>query len=387
MANTLTNLLPDLYVALDTVSREMVGLIPAVSTDMGAERVAANQTVRSFVAPAATAATISPGQYPADNGNQTFTNKTITISAQRYCPIRWSGEEQLGVNSGPGYRRMFQAQAAQAMRTLVNEIETDLAELYVKASRAVQPSGTTLFDASTTVYKDVANVRRVLVDNGAPLNDMSLVLNTLSAAALRGNPQYAGANTAGSQDALRRGVLLDLSGMAIRESAQMQTHTAGDGATVSTDDSGYAVGATTITLKSSGGTGAVLAGDTITFNGDTNIYVVTTGDADISNGGTIVLAAPGLKQAISAAETAITIVDNGQRNMAFSRNAIHLVTRAPALPEEGDMAVDRQIITDPMSGLSFEVSKYMEYRRVRYEVSIVWGAEVIKPEHLALLID
>ena len=388
MANTLTNLTPDLYAALDVVSRELVGFIPAVSRDSGVERASLNQTVRSFVAPAATSYNVTPGQLPADNGDNVFTNKTISITKSKYVPVRWNGEEQRGVNTGSGYASMLQMQFAHAMRTLVNEIESDLAGLYVKASRAVSPAGTTLFDAAS--YKDVANVVKELNLNGAPISDRQLILSPTAAAAFRGNSTYSSADTSGNISMLRQGVLLDQFGCAIRESHQVKMHVNGTAAsTPDTNDTGYAIGSTTIGLDAStpSGTGTFLPGDVISFAGDTNKYVVVTGDADISNGGSIVIAAPGLLKAIPAAETAITLEGSLERNMAFSRNAIHLVTRAPARPLEGDSAVDSMIIQDPRSGLAFEISMYKEYRQIKYEVALAWGYEMIKPEHCILLID
>lgn len=384
MANTLTSLTPDLFEALDVVSREQVGLVPAVSRDSSAERAALNQTVRSFVAPASTASDVTPGQLPADNGDQTIGNKTIAITKSRYVPVRWNGEEQRGMNTGPGYRNILRDQFEQAFRTLCNEVENDLAILYKKASRAVVPAGTTLFDAAN--YKDIANCRQILVENGAPLDSLTLVLNPLAGAAFRGNAQYYGANTAGDQNFLRQGILMNIHGVDIRESQQIYSATAGTGASATTDNAGYAVGSTTLTLASAG-TGTILAGDVVSFAGDSKYYVVTTGDADVSNGGTIVLGAPGIRTAMSAATKAITVNASTDKNMMFSRNAIHLVTRAPARPEEGDLAEDVMLITDPRSGLTFEISMYKEYRRIKYEVAIAWGCEVIKPEHLALMVD
>jgi len=73
-------------------------------------------------------------------------------------------------------------------------------------------------------------------------------------------------------------------------------------------------------------------------------------------------------------------------NVAFSQNALHLVARAPALPQGGDAAMDRYVLTDPRSGMAFEVALYPGYRKIRAEVVAAWGVGAIKPEHIAMLL-
>ena len=382
MANTLTNLMPDLYEALDVVSRELVGFIPAVTRDSGVERAAVNQTVRSFVAPASSAGDITPAVTPPDDGNQTISNVTLTITKARRVPFRWNGEEELGTNSGPGAANIKSAQLQQAIRTLCNEMEADMGALHLSASRAYGAAGTTPF-ASTLA--DPAQIRRILSDNGAPLSDIQLVIDTASGAAMRTLAQLTKANEANDATMLRQGVLLDIHGFAVRESGQVKSHTAGTAASATTNNAGYAIGATVITLASAG-TGTVLAGDVITFAGDTQKYVIVSGDADVSNGGTITLAAPGLMKAIAASATAITMIASSTRNMGFARSALVLATRLPALPNGGDLAQDRTTVTDPRSGLAFEVAMYPQYRQMQYEISCAWGVKCVKTEHTAILL-
>lgn len=383
MSNTITGLVPTIYNALDVVSRELVGLIPAVSSDMTYERAAVGQTVRSPVAPSSSASDITPAVTPPNDGDQTIGSVDMTITKARRVPIRWNGEEKRGLdNNGASYNVILRDQMAQAMRTLVNEVEADLAGLNVLASRAYGTAGTTPF-ASTLA--DPAQMRKILADNGAPMGDLQLIIDTSAGAAMRTLAQLTKANEAADDSLLRRGVLLDLHGFAIRESAQVKTVVAGTGASATTNNAGYAVGARVITLASAG-TGTILAGDVITFAGDANKYVVSSGDADVSGGGTITLAAPGLRKAIPAAATNITLSAVSVRNMAFARSAIALATRAPALPEGGDSAVDRMLVTDPVSGLTFEVSMYAQYRQMQLEVALAWGTAMVKSEHAGILL-
>lgn len=387
MANTLTGLIPDIFKAKDVVSKEAVAILSAVSIDNNLERVAKNQTIRSFTAPTVAAADFTPGQQAPNSGDQTIGFVDMAITHERYVPIRWNGNDEREVENSFGMKTIFQQQLEQAMRTLRNELEAAVTALHIKASRAQSPNGTDLFDASNTVYKDVADVRKILVDNGAPLSDLHLILGTTTGARLRGNPQYAGANTAGREDIQRTGVLADLSGFAIAESAQIvENFTEGTASGAKTDNAGYAVGATTLTLGSDG-TGTLLAGDVITLAGDTNEYVLVSGDADVSDGGTIVLAAPGLKVAITTAQVAITVVSSAERNMAFSRNAIHVATRGLPIPSRGDAAFDSMFITDPLSGVNYELREYREFGQNVMILGHSYGVKMIKPEHCALLID
>lgn len=383
MANSITGLFPTLYNALDVVSRELVGFIPAVSSDMTFERAAVGQTVMSPVAPAAVATDVVPGVIPPDDGDQTIGNVSMTITKARRVPVRWNGEQKLALdNNGASYNVILRDQFAQAMRTLVNEVEGDLAALHVFASRAYGTPGTTPF---ATNLADTAQSRKILSDNGAPLSDLQMVIDTSAGANMRTLTQLSKANEAADTSLLRRGVLLDVHGFAIRESGQVKTAAAGTGAAATTNATGYAVGATVITLASAG-TGAVIQGDVITFAGDPNKYLVASGDTDVSNGGTITLVAPGLRKALPSAATAITLAAASARSLAFARSAIALATRAPALPDQGDLARDRTLVTDPESGLTFEVAMYPQYRQMQYEVSLAWGVKAVKSEHITALL-
>jgi len=382
MAHTLTDLIPDFYAALDIVSREQVGLIPAVTLDSGAERAAVDQTVRIPIAPAAAATDITPAVTPPDDGDQTIANNTITLTKSRRVPFRWNGEQTLGVNNGVGWNNIRVNQVAQAIRTLTNEMEADIASLHATCSRAYGTAGTTPFASN---IGESAQIRKILEDNGAPTGDLRLVVDTAAGANLRTLSQLTSVNSAGTDDTLRRGIIADINGFGIGQSGQIVTSTAGTASSSTTDDTGYAVGSTTITLAAVG-TGTYVAGDIITFAGDTNKYVVASGDTDVSDGGTITLAEPGLKKAIPASATAVTVVAAAARNMAFSKSAIVLATRAPALPDSGDSAKDRMLITDPISGITFELAMYAQYRQMQYEISATWGYANIKPEHSALLL-
>lgn len=376
MANTLTDLIPSLYQGLDIVSRELVGLIPSVSMNAEATRAAVGQSIRVPIAGAANVSDISPAMTVPNPTDQTVSNVAMSITKARAAEFGIVGEEQRGLNAnGAGWQGIQAGMFAQALRKLVNEVEADLAATYISASRVYGTAGTAPFASDLS---DTAQLHKILADNGSPLMEKQLVIDTTAGAKMRTLTQLTKANEAGSDSLLRQGVLLDVHGFAIRESAQVKTHAKGTGASYVTNGT-FSEGDTTIAIDT--GSGTVLAGDVVTFAGDPNKYVVATA----LSGGNIVLAAPGLRQDL-ADGVAMTVGNSYTANMAFDKNAIQLIARAPAIPEGGDIAVDSMMLTDPRSGLTFEVRVYAGYRKVRYEVSLAWGVKNIKPEHTVLLV-
>jgi hypothetical protein len=386
VANTLTGLIPTIYNGLDVVSRELIGFIPNVTRDAKAASGAVNQTVRSPVVPTIAGENITAGNTPADSGDQTVGYVDLSITKSRAFPIRWTGEEQLSVTKDGVINTILADQFAQAFRAAANEVETDLAALYVAASRAYGTAGTTPFTTAGDMT-DLSESNRILDDNGAPASGRVMILNSAARAKLEGkHSELFKVNEAGDAGAmLRQRQMRQLMNFTMGASAGYVGHTAGAGTGYDINNgSGEAVGQTTLTLD--GGTvntTGIKAGDVVTFAGDTNKYVVTTGS--VATAGDIVIGAPGLR--IAAADTVeMTIGASYSPNLFFSKNAIVLATRTPAMPEGGDDADDVMTVTDPVSGLVFQVAVYRQYRRIKYEVGLAWGVKVVKPEHLGILL-
>lgn len=374
MANTLSNLIPDVYAALDVVSRELVGCIPGVSRDPKADRLATNQTLRVPQTPVNTTATFTPAMSVPSAIDQTIANATITLSKNKYAGFSWTGEEIGSMDAGPGFLTIKQGQIAQAFRVLVNEMENDLCDaIAAGASRAYGTAGTTPF---ATTLGDSAQVRKILDDNGAPNSGRSLVIDTAAGAALRTLGQLTKANEAGNSMTLRDGELLNLHGFSVRESAQINGATAGTGASYLLNGA-LAVGDTTVTVDT--GSGTILAGDIVTIGA--HKYVAATALA----ANVFTINAPGIRAA-AADNLAITVNATSARNLAFTSDSTVLCTRLPMFPTEGDLAIDNEVITDPRTGISFDLRVYPGDGMVLYRIHALWGFSVLKKAHAAILL-
>tara|TARA_R110000868_G_scaffold177691_10_gene416718 strand:- start:701 stop:1864 length:1164 start_codon:yes stop_codon:yes gene_type:complete len=386
MANTLTisAFAENLYSARDIVARELTGFIPSVLINSAEDGVSINGTVTSVVTAQPTLnTTATPAMTIPDGDDQTMTALTTSIAQVANVRIPMVGEVWKKLNNTAGSKIALDYLLAQGLRVIVNAIETHCGTVIKNgSSRAYGTAGTTPF-AST--HAAIPQVHQILKDNGAPEDgQISLVINTSAGTNLRSLTNLYKVNEAGSDALVRRGTLLDIDGLMIKESAGVASHVKGAGTGTLFNGAG-AVGATslvydTMTVNTTG----IKAGDVITHASDsTNKYIVGTGATAAS--GTLIINNPGLKVA-ALDNDAITVGANYTGNVAFHRNAVELFVRPPALPEGGDAAIDSLTISDSKTGLVFQVSIYGGYKMQMLDITTYYQAKVWKPEFVATLL-
>lgn len=375
MPNTLTPFIPAAFAALDTVMREPLGALMAVNRNATADQAAKNQVINSPVTSVGTLVPIVPSMQVASPLDQTVGNKTLQITNFDSYSFGYDAEEAFGFAQSGVMEQYMTDQISQAIRQLVNRAELSLcAGLALGASRA---QGAT--PGVAPVLSDYSGAMKILTDNGAPLSDRSCVIDTTAGTALRNTPNLFRVNEADDSGALlRNGILGKLYRFDFRESAGISNAIAGTGTAYVTSGA-LTVGQTVVPLIT--GSGTILAGDIITFSGDPNKYVVGVG---VAGPGSVTLNGNGIRLAATAGKTVLVIATSA-RNLAFHKNSAIFASRLPKA-QNGDLALDRQVITDPLSGISFELSIWPGQRMLKFEVAWAWGFSVIKNEFISTVI-
>lgn len=377
-ALTLTALAENIFRARDTVARELVGFIPSVLSNTDSDQVSTGGTVDSIVTSQPTVNTsITPSMTIPNGDAQTIGVKQLTLNKAASVRIPMTGENARKLSNIGQYGSAVDQMFAQAIRGVVNQIEKDIGtELNLGASRAVGTAGTVPFGSD---FKVIADLRKILVDNGTPQSDLSLVVDTSAGTQLRQLANIFQANTAGSDATIRSGTLLDMYGIGICESAGVAAHTKGTG-TGDTLSGAPAIGSTVLTF-SAFIAGEYLPGDVIAIEDDANRYVIESVNVDANQ---VTIAAPGLRKTGINGKT-ITLQANHQANVGFHRLACELAIRPVADPIGGDAAVEQLVIADDRSPLVFTVHMYKGYHAAMMELTAVYGVKVWKPEFVAKL--
>jgi hypothetical protein len=379
MANTLTALEPILFSAAQEVSAEPFGAVDAINTNFDSRGVAIGDAVKVPVAPTRAATDFVPGVAAAQGADATASEVTVEITKSRKTTMYLTGEQMRSLDNGATSAEWIRQMVAQMMRTLRNEAERDCVNaIKVGASRATGTAGTNPFASALT---PLADVRKILRDNGAPMADLQFVGDTTSEANLLKLGVVLDAGIAGSDEERRSGILRRQYGFNMRTSAGIDLHTKGAG-TGYLINGATAVGATTLAVD--GGTvntTGIKAGDIVTLAADTdNKYVVNTGLTAVA--GNIVIGRPG-GRIIFPDNNALTIGNNYTPNLAFERSAIVGVMRPPVMP--ANPTISQTLISDAQ-GMTYLLLDVAQYGQRTWELHLAWGFKAVQPEHIATLL-
>lgn len=354
-----TNLLSTIAQMGLATLREQIQLVRRTNREYESRITAASKgsTVNVIVPAPVTAVSVTPGGvHPNDTAAVTPTKVPITLDQWYRAPFAFTDKQAERVDNG-----IIPMQIQEAIRGLVNKIETNVWLNYKAFYGYAGVAGTTPFGTDVSEFLDAEKIAN---DQLMPLDRRALIMNTAANAKWRG---------------LRRNFDTNFESVGVEPvwTQHVPSHTAGTWTNAGTADGTNAAGQGVVDLT--GGTGSILVGDVVTFAGaDTQTYVVTavTGTAP----STQITVSPNLVTAKSASEV-VTVKPSHAVNLLLHPNAIAFAM-APMAAGTNFQGVPRMeaTVVDEMSGLALRLTYFRQFYQDEWSFDALWGSAVPRPE-------
>ena len=365
MPNTWIAVVPKLLAQALMTLREQIVMPRLVNRAYEVLAAQLGSTMDVPIPSAITATAVSPSNTPPSNVDSAPSSVAISLNQWYEAAFHLTDREEREVMQG-----VIPMQASEAVKALVNKVETHLFGFYKAVYGFAGTPGTTPFASDLAAF---TAARKTLHEQLAPFDPRYSVIGPDAEANALQLRAFQDASYRGDTDGIVAGQIGRKLGSLWVMSQHVPTHTAGTGADYVVNKSdGQAVGDTAITVD--GGTGTMLVGDIVTFAGHDQTYAVTAALA--SNTFSIT---PGLKAAV-ADDAAVTLKATHVANLVFHRDAIAFATR----PLEGTVRPGLGSIVetavDPVSGLALRLEVTRQHKLTRYAFDILWGAALVRPE-------
>lgn len=377
--STITALAPVLFSAAHQVAAEPFGAIDALNANFDNKGVAKGDKVKIPYVPAAANAPFTAANVTPAGSDITAQATEVEITKSQKNSMVLTGEQIRSLENGGNWQEWASQWAQAGMRALRNEAEQDACTaIKGGASRAYGTAGVTPF---ATSLADLNRIRKILRDNGTPMQDLQLVVDTNAELNMLNLGIVQQAYAAGSDQERRSGTLRPQLGFNIRASAGIQGHTTAAAASYVLDnDTSIPIGTTGLVTKT--GTAATSVGDIFHIASDTaNLYVVNALDA-LTTTKLITIGRPGTRAAYLDDAT-VTFKGAYTPNFAFERNAVVGVMRPPVMPANANI---KQTLVSDKFGMTYLFCEIAQYGQITWELHLAWGFKVIQPEFVATLI-
>lgn len=386
MANTLTALMPKILARGLITLREMCMMPRLVNSDYSTDAAKFGSTIDVPVPTVQAAADVTPSNTPPAPASKSMTTVQIPLNKWKKTEFHLTDKELGEIDRNQSYYPM---QAAEAIRALANQVNSDIFANYTGVYGYTGTAGTTPFAIGSGNFAapptSATNLRKVLNQQVAPLNNRRAVLDFSAGANALSLPAFSNVQEAGDAGPKIQGSMGRKFGIDWYEDDIVPTHTTGAAGTVLLDDTvARAVGIKTLHMD--GFTTKASVGDVFTIAGDTQTYVVTAA-TDLATTDSDVSFEPGLKVAIPAADgnEAVTFKASHVVNLGFHRDAFAFANRPVA--DLGMFTGGSQItqLTDPVTGISIALEVSRQYHQTVWEFCILYGSKLVRPELAARL--
>lgn len=369
MANNLEQVIPQLLAQGVLALRSACVMPRLVNTDYDVEAKKKGATIDVPIPSAVAVRDVVPGPNLVAAGDSSPTTVPIPLDKWKEAPFYLTDKERRETLDG-----VIPMQASEAIKAIAEQINSDIMANYKAFFGFAGTPGTTPFASSTS---DATATRRVLHKQLAPKTDRRFVLDPDAEANALDLRAFQDTSWTGDPNAIIEGELNKKLGFSWWMDQQVPEHTVGtnDG-NYTTNAAGYAVGVKEVTTIS--GTGTILTGDVFTFAGDSQTYVAT---ADMAAAGTLAFE-PGLKVAIGASATAITVKGAAgtsyPQNLAFHRDAIAFASRP--LSDEDGLGNIIESVVDPVTGLALRLEVARGNKQTQFSYDVLYGTGVVRRE-------
>lgn len=385
MSNTLTNLEQRIFAYGLTILREEAILPRFVTRDYDVQAAQKGAEIR-ISKPSVLSAPedVVPGPTPPDASDMNPDVAIIHLDHWKEKKFHLNADEERRIDAGTTF---MPGAISSAVRSVINQLNSDLFDLYNDVYGYVGTAGTAPFATDATALSDAD---KTLFNQLCPMDDQrTFIMDGAAKSNALKLPQFTQVQMVGTTEGIEEGRLGKKFGYNADFSQSVPLHTSGTGSGWVLSG-GFSAGQGTIAsgvpLVVKSGSGTFVVGDVVTLGSgggsgtaDTYTYVVTevvNSTTFYINGGPSL--APGLALAHVDSDT-VTIKASHRVNLAFHRDAFALAIRSTD-PSNMPAGTRSEVMIDPISGVPLRFDSIPGFEQRIYRFSILYGVLTIRPE-------
>lgn len=393
MANTLTNIIPQLLAQSLPTLRENSIMPRLVNRSIDAENRERGDTIDVPVPTAISQRDVTAAVTHATNQDTAASKVQVILNQWKEASFHLSDKDAEAVFAG-----FIPMQAAEAVKAIANGADSFILGKYTGIYQHGGTAGTTPFATALTAFKDA---RKYLNKSAAPLGDRRVVLDPDAEANALVLSQFLKADERGDQGGIINGEIGRKLGSDWFLNQNIPTHSAGSwavtGAGYTENKSSVAVGAQTLILQGNSSTttngGSLVVGDIFKIAGNTFVVTVSASVAVATQATLSVQFSPAAPEAIAAGATvtfagasvAVGPADH-QVNLLFHRDAFAFASRPLARSQMGGGGAMFMSVADPISALALRLEVARQYKQWTYSYDLLYGATLVRAQLAARIL-